>query len=109
MAQVAGFSVLGKKGGKGKKEGIIWFLLFVPRRQTFGFVVVVPIFFSIMYYIHLLNIERLLNESLCWIWMFIWGVVQEDTKINQIFYTQNAYHLKGVYQSAFDMLCFCDK
>jgi len=37
------------------------------------------------------------------------GVVQEDTKINQIFYTQNAYHLKGVYQSAFDMLCFCDK
>ena len=52
MAQVAGCSVLGKKerkgGGEGKKEGIIWFLLFVPRRQTFGFVVVVvPIFFPL--------------------------------------------------------------
>ena len=38
----------GKKEGKRKEgrkeEGIIWFLLFVPRRQTFGFVVV-PIFF----------------------------------------------------------------
>lgn len=42
----------GKKWGKrkeGKKEeGIIWFLIFVSRRQTFGFVVVVvPIFFQL--------------------------------------------------------------
>ena len=40
----------GRKEGKRKEgrkeEGIIWFLLFVPRRQTFGFVVV-PIFFKL--------------------------------------------------------------
>lgn len=38
----------GKKGKKeGRKEESIWFLIFVPRRQTFGFVVVVPIFFQL--------------------------------------------------------------
>ena len=55
MAQGAGCSVLGKKERKegekrkeGRKEENIWFLIFVPRRQTFGFVVVVvPIFFQL--------------------------------------------------------------
>ena len=55
MAQGAGCSVLGKKERKegekrkeGRKEESIWFLIFVPRRQTFGFVVVVvPIFFQL--------------------------------------------------------------
>ena len=111
MAQVAGCSVLGKKErkeGEKRKEGRkeVWFLIFVPRRQTFSFVVVfVPIFFSVIYYIHFLNIERFLNESLCWVWMFMWGVVQEDTKMNQIFYTQNAYHLKEEFISQLLICC----